>query len=50
MGMEKNITQQRFALIEKLLNEVNTKEEFIYLQKENKCLQYSIQMKGGARF
>ena len=50
--MEKNIIQQRLGLVENLLNEVNSKEEFLWLQgarDELQFLKYSIEMKGGVK-
>ena len=37
--MEKNIIQQRLELVEKLMNEVNSKEEFLWLQGMRDALQ-----------
>jgi hypothetical protein len=49
--MEKNIVKERLELIDRLLHEVNSKEEYLFLLGEREALipfRYSIELKGGA--
>ena len=48
--MEKNIIKERLELIEKLLDEVNSREEYLFLLGEREALvpfRYLIELKGG---
>lgn len=51
VGMEKNVIKERLELIEKLLDEVNSREEYLFLLGEREALlplRYLIELKGGA--